>query len=307
MKIIVSGLINVETTLKINSFPINYYPIDYPFFGIKSEIAGVAYNVAKAFKTLGNEVELISFIGNDEEGERVKRRLKSDEIGKNYIYQDLLGTPASIILYDTNGKRQIYCDLKDIQDKVLESSKIEQQIKDCDIVVACNINFNRPLLKSARRMGKIIASDVHVLGDIEDEYNKEFMHYADILFLSNEQLPCKAENFLIGLKDRYSHKIIVIGLGEKGALLYEREKNKIYTLEAARIGSVINTVGAGDALFTCFLNYYGKGYGAVEALKRAEIFAALKIASSGASVGFSDEETVEKYYVQHEITVNEIR
>lgn len=37
---------------------------------------------------------------------------------------------------------------------------------DCDVVIACNINFNRDLLKKAKEDGKLIATDVHVLGDI---------------------------------------------------------------------------------------------------------------------------------------------
>jgi ribokinase len=31
-KILVSGLVNTETTVKIKEFPIPYFPIDYPFF-----------------------------------------------------------------------------------------------------------------------------------------------------------------------------------------------------------------------------------------------------------------------------------
>ena len=32
-KILVCGLTNVETTVKVGSFPINYCPIEYNFFG----------------------------------------------------------------------------------------------------------------------------------------------------------------------------------------------------------------------------------------------------------------------------------
>ena len=31
-KILVSGLVNVETTCAVRQFPVEYYPIDYPFF-----------------------------------------------------------------------------------------------------------------------------------------------------------------------------------------------------------------------------------------------------------------------------------
>lgn len=301
MKVIVSGLINIETTLKVKKFPINYYPIDYPFFGIKSDVSGVAYNVAKALLTLDHEVQIISFIGDDEEGNRILSKLEDERIGKQYIYPHLKETPVTVALYDEEGRRQIYCDLKDIQDRDIDFARVETAIRDCDLVVLCNTNFNRSILRKVKSMGKLIASDVHVLSDINDEYNKEFMEYADILFLSDEQLPCNAAQFILQMKETYSSKIIVIGLGKEGALLYERLEDKIYRLEAAHVGEVVNTLGAGDALFSCFLNYYMKGYPAVEALIRAEIFAALKIRHNGAANGFSSEEIVEEYYRNNQI------
>lgn len=296
MKIIVSGLINIETTVKIDKFPIPYFPIDYPFFGIKSNIAGVAYNVAKAFSVLGNEVELISLIGKDEEGKRIKNRLMEDGIGHKNVLGELEETPASVILFDKKGKRQIYCDLKDIQEKRLDCSKIEQEMEDAQVIIACNANINRSLLKAAQKKGKLIATDVHVLSDLEDEYNQEFMQCADILFLSDELLPCAPKEFIFKLKEQYSCQIIAIGLGEKGALLYERDQDKVHMLEAVKTKEVVNTVGAGDALFASFLNFYIKGHDAVEALKKAQIFASLKIAHNGAAVGFPTEEEVEGYY-----------
>lgn len=297
MRVTVSGLINIETTLKVRKFPIHYYPIDYPFFGIKSDVSGVAYNVGKALMTLGNEIQITSFIGEDEEGKRILSKLEDERIGNQFIYRELKETPVTVALYDGEGRRQIYCDLKDIQEKNMDFAGLEAVIKDSDLVVLCNTNFNRPLLKEVKKTGKIIASDVHVISDIADEYNKEFMEYSDILFLSDEQLPCSAEEFIFELKEKYLSRIIVIGLGKEGALLYERSGDRICRLEAAHVGDVVNTLGAGDALFSGFINYYMKGYSAVEALTRAEIFAALKIRYNGAANGFSSEDTVEKYVV----------
>ena len=54
--IFVSGLVNIETNLKISNFPINYSPIEYLFNGISSTVSGVGYNVSKAFATLGDEI-----------------------------------------------------------------------------------------------------------------------------------------------------------------------------------------------------------------------------------------------------------
>ena len=38
--ILVSGLINTETTVRVRQFPVNYYPIDYPFFGVNTAVSG---------------------------------------------------------------------------------------------------------------------------------------------------------------------------------------------------------------------------------------------------------------------------
>ena len=40
-RILVSGLINVETTLRVDDFALDYEPVRYPFFGIKSSVSGV--------------------------------------------------------------------------------------------------------------------------------------------------------------------------------------------------------------------------------------------------------------------------
>ena len=65
-------------------------------------------------------------------------------------------------------------------------------------------------------------------------------------------------------------------------------------LPAAHVGDVVNTVGAGDALFASFLHFYAKGLHPVDCLNRAQIFAAAKIRTSGASNGFVTEAEVEE-------------
>lgn len=305
MRALISGLINIETTLKIKEFPIKYFPIDYPFFGIQSSVSGVAYNISKALKALDNEVRISSFVGNDDESKRILSALSSEKIDDRLIYGELRETPVSIALYDDNGKRQIYCDLKDIQEREMDFSRIEDAVLESDLVVLCNINFNRANLKHVKKIGKTIACDVHVLSDVNDEFNKDFMEYADILFLSDERLPCGADRFIRQLKETYPSKIIVIGMGEKGAMLYERDKDTVYKLNALSIGNIVNTIGAGDALFSGFLNYYVKGFPALEALSRAEVFAALKIQHNGAAKGFCSEADVEKIFRQNTISVTE--
>lgn len=307
MNFLVSGLLNIETTLKIREFPINYYPIDYPFFGINSNVSGVAYNISSALLKLNNSVDLVSYLGDDDEGKRVLSHLNNDKLSLDLISKDIESTPASVILYDTEGKRQIYCDLKDIQDKTVdvENPLLLKKLEECDIAVLCNINFNRTLLKKAKELNKTIASDVHVLSDINDEYNKDFLACADILFLSDEKLPCNPEDFIMSIEEKYHNKIIVMGRGSKGAMIYFNQE--IYIMDAVLCEKVVNTVGAGDSLFSSFLNFYSKGFSPIEALKRAQCFATVKIGFNGASVGFVTENEVEEKYSKTEFNVKRIK
>ena len=297
-KIFVSGLMNIETTVKIKSFPINYFPIDYPFFGVNSSVSGVGVNVGKALKKLNNDVKFTSMIGNDFEGDNVIKCLEEENIDSGLVKRILKETPSSAILYDDEGKRQIYCDLKDIQSAEYPiDEKIKNAIKECDIAIICNTNYNRNILKYVKSIKIPVATDVHVLNDIEDEYNKEFMENADILFLSDEQIEGDHEVFISKLKDRYRNlKIVVLGRGNKGAMMYTRDDDMIRAFPAVELGKVVNTVGAGDALFSAFVNYYSKGFTPIDAINRAQIFASYKIGFNGAANGFISEERVEELF-----------
>lgn len=171
----------------MRQFPVNYYPIDYPFFGVNTAVSGVAYNISKALKTLGDDVTLLTMTGRDFPAEYIRSELRAAGIGTDWVRPKLKQTPNSVVLYDGEGKRQIYCDLKDIQETPYDFP--EDICRDADVVAACNINFSRPLLRQAKELGKTVATDVHVLSDIRDEFNREFMACADILFLSDEGIP----------------------------------------------------------------------------------------------------------------------
>lgn len=97
MKALISGLLNVETTVKIREFPIEYAPIDFPFFGIRSGVSGVAFNIAKALRSLDNKVRVASFIGNDFEGKRVMETLTADGTDAGLIRTELRETPVSTV------------------------------------------------------------------------------------------------------------------------------------------------------------------------------------------------------------------
>jgi acarbose 7IV-phosphotransferase len=288
--ILVSGLINIETTLRVEGWPIQYNPVSYPFFGVNSRVAGVGFNLARALTSLGDAVEFLSLIGSDPGGQLVCRALEESRIPGRYVLEELPATCQSVILYDGQGRRQIFTDLKDIQQRAYPADLFTQAAGDCRWLALCNINFSRPLLALARQAGKFIATDVHAISDLEDEYNRDFMQAAHILFMSDERLPVAPEEWVHRVWDRYGAEIVVVGLGARGALLGVRSAGLLERLPAVVTRPVVSTIGAGDALFSAFLHAYIPSGDPLAALQQAQIFASYKIGVASAAEGFLDAE-----------------
>lgn len=286
--ILVSGLINIETTLKVDGFPIPYFPVTYPFFGVNSSVSGVGFNLAKALTTLGDQVAFLSIIGRDLAGEQVRMVLQRAGIDDRYILARIDQTAQSVILYEGSGRREIHVDLKDLQKQVYPVAPFEEAAAGCDLFALCNINFSRPLLMRAKALGKPVATDVHALSNLHDDYNRDFMAASDILFMSHEALPTAPEEFARQVLDHYPVQIVVIGLGGEGALLSVRRDHFMGRFPAVYTRPVVNTIGAGDALFSAFIHSYACNPDPYLALRKAIVFASYKIGATSAADGFLD-------------------
>jgi len=292
--ILVSGLINIETTLRISSFPIAYAPVHYPFFGVDSSVSGVGYNVAKALGRLGHPVRLLSMLGRDIAAQQARSALAQDGLDARNVLDLLSATPQSVILYDAQGRRQIHVDLKDIQERAYPEDRFLPAMDDSDWLVLCNINFSRPFLRIARAAGKPIATDVHAVSQIDDAYNRDFMQAANVLFMSHEDLPAAPEEWARRVWRQYGADIVVIGLGADGALLCVRRDNFIERIPTLVTRPVVNTLGAGDALFAAFLHGYIESGDPYRAIRQAQLFASYKIGVVSAAEGFLDRRSLDQ-------------
>jgi sugar/nucleoside kinase (ribokinase family) len=296
--ILVSGLINLEITLRVEQFPIDYTPVRFPFHGVGSSVSGVGYNVAKALTMLGSPVRFLSLVGRDPAGHLIRHSLGHDGIERDLVIASMEQTAHSVILYDAGGQRQINVDLKDVQEQTYPLDLFERALAGCEMAVLCNVNFARPFLGRARQAGMRIATDVHTVADLDDEYNRDFMAAADILFMSDELLPSPPEAWIRQVMDRYEPEIAVVGLGSQGALLAVRQDQFVGRIPAARTRPVVNTIGAGDALFSAFVHSYHRSGNPYLALQKAIAFASYKIGTAGAADGFLDGEELDDLHAR---------
>lgn len=297
--ILVAGLINIETTVRVDGFPIDYTPVRYPFHAVNSSVSGVGYNIAKALTVLGDDIRFLSLIGEDHNATLIQQALDADSISSEYVLTTLPDTAQSVILYDGDGRRMINVDLKDIQEHVYPLARFEDAIHGCDLAVLCNINFTRAMLPIARQRGIPIATDVHAISQPDDDYNQDYMAQATILFQSDEHLPCSPEDWAALMLARYAGiEILVIGLGAQGALLAVRRDDYMARFPAQLLRPVVNTIGAGDALFSAFVHAYHRVADPYRAIRRAIIFAGYKVGVSGAADGLMSAGALQAAYQQ---------
>jgi sugar/nucleoside kinase (ribokinase family) len=91
-----------------------------------------------------------------------------------------------------------------------------------------------------------------------EEYDADFLSAADGVFVSHEKLPVEPKDFVSSIWERSVARIAVVGMGAAGALLGVRGREACQ-VRAVQVRPVVNTVGAGDALFSCFLHFYLDG------------------------------------------------
>lgn len=158
------------------------------------------------------------------------------------------------------------------------------------------IGLRLPGLKDAdveKTMGIRIATDVHTLSLLDDDYNRDFMEAADILFMSHEALPCAPEDGARKILEVYGNEIIVIGLGKEGSLPSVKSDHFLERIPACFTRTVQNTLGAGDAFFSAFVHFYTRDRNPYEAVRKATVFASYKIGEKTASEGFLSEAQLE--------------
>ncbi|NDJ53630.1 MAG: carbohydrate kinase family protein [Chloroflexi bacterium] len=295
-RILVAGLINHEITLQVDAFPVPYYPVRYAFHAVNSTISGVGFNIAKALTTLDDDVSFLSILGRDTAADLTDLACQQVGLPQAGLLRLMDQTAHSVIIYDAEGRRQINVDLKTIQETPYPAEPFEAALAQSDLAVLCNINFTRPYLKQARQLGVPIATDVHTISDINDEYNSDYMRAATILFQSDENLPCPPTDWIRRVQNHYETAITVVGLGAGGALIGVREDGYLEHMPAHVTRPIRNTIGAGDALFSAFVHSYLANGDPYLALRKATIFASWKIGEAGAAEGFLSPAALDELY-----------
>lgn len=297
-RILVAGMLNLETSLQVERFPLDYFPVTYPFHGVTTCVSGSGWNVASALAGLGHDVRMLALVGDDEPGAWARREVRARGVDDRGVVAGLGATCQTVVLVDPAGRRQVHTDLKDAQggSVTFTDDVVTQALDGIDLAVVGGLDANRPILARLRSEGIRVACDVHVLRELAPSYDVDFLAAADILALSDEGAAGDDPGgFLAALADLYPASQILLGQGEHGASVrVGRGPVATFIDDDAWAGrGVVSTVGAGDALLAGYLHGVLTGQDSRTALRIATTVAGWTVGVPGASVGHPRADEIE--------------
>lgn len=295
MKALILGTAGLQVNIPIGSFPYEYKSIEFMDDKVSVDIAGVGYSHSLVLGGLGDNVTFLTGVGNDVFSEGIIQAIKNTK-ATTLIERKDKESLISVILYDQEGRRSILREGRKDYLYKMNPKTYENLSGDFDVALFSMAGFSRELLKVVKNKNIPIACDLQDASNLTNDYGKDFLKYSDIIFFSNDNVNGDLEEIVHKLYDQYEYEIIGVGLGEKGCLLCN--KGIIKYFEAIPT-EVVNTVGAGDALFSSFIHCYFNGDSAEIAIKKAQVFASNKIKYKTASQGFIDDKTLERLYKEY--------
>lgn len=277
-KIVVAGVTSLYTAVGVQEFPLSYESIRTPLW-MRTDVAGSAGHIAEVLRKLGNDVKLCTLAGNDLAGSAIRNELRDRRLlGRGIV--DGGATSLGVVLVAPDGRRMGFPYLAAVSAVEYPVEVFRREAAGADLAVLTNARFVRPLIQHAEQLGVPIAVDVHLISDVNDDYNRPWLEVADIVFCSHETLPCTPPEWVARMFTQYPGcSIAAVGRGSEGSLLGLRDGTLVRTAGIAPRG-VVSTAGAGDALFASFLHGWLATGNPVQALEAAVLHAGWKIGDS---------------------------
>jgi ribokinase len=281
-KVVVAGITNLETRVRIENFPLDYAKSRFAFDGITDRPGGVGYNVASSLAGLGTSVELATMLGDDVVGAVLKQSLSNiPNLGQSGILQNQPATLRSCILVDEGGEAAMITDLKNAQDVAYPLDQFALLLDRASLVHASNINWAYDLAVEARCRGIKVSTDVQDISQLDDAYNRRFLEVADLVFFSAENLEDDPQDFIRQLQLAVKPDSIICTMAGEGVLFSEVGSGAITHQPVPKLnGPIVNVTGAGDTFVAGVLSGLVQKMPLETAVMQGQLVAGYKIRQS---------------------------
>lgn len=265
-------------------------------------IGGAPLNFAAHLAKMGEEVYILTSVGDDNLGEKTVNIINDFSVKCDYInVSNTLETGKCLVTLD-NDKIPHYNLLNNV---AYDEIKCENITDDFEVLyfgtLALRNEFNNNSLNNLINNNhfKEVFVDVNIRPPFYDTKTVDFaLKNATILKISDEELPIISKFSNIDINDSFCDKlckkyfnlkIVIITRGAKGSYCFVRENKSEYFADSVQV-EVLSTVGAGDSFSAAFLHKYLNGY---------DVKSCLDFASKISGYVVSKTEAIPDYKVQN--------
>lgn len=283
MNIIIIGdiMIDINYRSEVNR---NASEADIPIYNIldNNYILGGAANVAKNLKNLGTNVEIISVIGDDIYGNKIKSIFDSYNINnKLFIDEDRKTTQKNRIF--SNNKLNVRFDIEDTYDipNSIENEIIDYINKKHDIDAIIISDYDKGVITEYLCQTIINYANKNNIPTFVDPKLKNYLKYKNcFLFKPNINEAEKISNeknldkIIQIINEKVCCKNLLITIGKEGMIL----NSLLNKIQHDSIINLVDVTGAGDIVMAVLVYVF---------LKEGDLFKACKISNfiAGKSVG----------------------
>lgn len=236
----------------------------------KKVAGGAPANVAGCVAKLGGKAKFLTKLGNDAFGMHIVDELKKCNVDTDsIILSDEYDTSLAFVSLKNDGNRDFKFYRKTAADLFLKDEEVDLSIlDDIKMIHFCSVDLvespmkkvHLKLLNEAVKRGIVVSFDPNLRFALWDNAYKlketvlEFINYADILKISDEEL-----EFITGTTDidkakefvfNKGCKLFIYTMGKDGAYILTKDF-KIYQ-NGLKV-NVLDTTGAGDSFIGSFL------------------------------------------------------
>jgi acarbose 7IV-phosphotransferase len=247
--IFILGGTTFDHIVHLEQFPVSAQTIHKALFyeTTGSTGAGKALCLAK----LGVSNSLYSVLGNDEWGKKITSYLQSQKVDL-FFDIDPAGTERHINIMNAEGERISMFITQSSEQLPIHLDKIEEKIKEHDILVLNIISYCKQLIPLVKKYNKPVWTDLHDYNK-GNPYHQPFIDASRYVFLSSDNLP-SYRPFMQQLIDE-GKELVVCTHGKNGATALTKD-GKWVEQPALTSFKMVDANGAGDNFFAGFMYAY---------------------------------------------------
>ncbi len=259
----------------------------------EDDMPGAAANVALNLASIDARPVMLSVIGNDNDGNRLRELLLNNNVDCNYLKIDsgrkttrktrIIARSQHVVRVDWDSKID-----SDVISRHNILSSIEKAISDCEAVIVQD--YNKGMIQQSV-FDLLENADVPVIIDPNRYHSIKYFgtlatpnaDEAEILSgvnIGNDEVIDHLPEIADAIFKRNNLEKLIITLSEKGLALCDKN-GEIKTMPVAKTHSVYDVSGAGDTIVAALAAALAKGIDTWEACKIANAAAAIVVGKMG--------------------------